>query len=430
MTPPYHRISVRTLATAVVLMMLVVRHPADAEVVTKIRKEPPASLLFPFSKGDSASKTDEYIWNGDNLDYVADQRMWKLDARMMAGFWYDDNLFLDDGVSKQPVGDAYFSLNPSFDLNFGPNAFGLAASIYYSAEMLWYVKGETDDATNHHLSLTLSWTGAKARAFLSAAYASIHGPDVDVGDRLEKDTASISAGFSYILGAKTTLGVAVGTTILDYTGGFFNSSGYSASAYVDYQFSPKTAIGIGVGYGYNEIDGGSEYNNYDLNLRATWAATSRMTIAGTGGLQLNDTEYSQDYTPVLAIDLDYDLLGDGKTSAKVSIYRDFHPAALFGNQAYWSTGAALDVSHAMTDRTRLGISLGYEFADYEVLSGDLPPGATREDNYYYIRPHFTYAFSERISMSLFYQFSNNDSEGYGAASFERNWIGITLNSAL
>jgi hypothetical protein len=435
----FHDTSIKAGAIALA-MVLHGMCPASAEVVTKARQESVRDMLFPFSKSAASSSPEEYVWNGDELDYVVQKRMWELDSRMMVGLWYDDNLFLDDGVTKEPVGDYYFSVNPSFDLSFGPNDAGLAATLYYNIEKQWYIQGKTDDAINQALAFRLLWTGAKARAYLGLSWATVNGNDVDVGTRLKRDGAQLTAGASYILGAKTTVGVGFQTTLREYSGGFSDSIGYSASAYADYQFSPKTSFGIGAGYGFTEVDGSEDYrfheagepasyHNYDLNLRATWAAASRLTVSGTAGVQLNETAYEQEYTPVFSIDIDYDLLGDGKTSAKLSTYRDFHPAAALRKQAYWTTGIALDLSHALTDRTRIGLGVGYEFADYVAITYGNRFPATREDRYYYVRPNITYALNERISLSFLYQLSVNDSEGFGAASFERNWMGVTLNAA-
>jgi uncharacterized protein (PEP-CTERM system associated) len=132
-----------------------------------------------------------------------------------------------------------------------------------------------------------------------------------------------------------------------------------------------------------------------------------------------------DVTPVFLFNFDYDLVGDGKTTARIAAYRNFNPSAQLGNQAYWSNGVVLGVSRQFGARTSVALDVGFEYATYEATAADVI--ATREDKVYYFRPHVTYAISNRISLSMFYQYSKNDSTGIGESSFERNSIGIMAN---
>ena len=116
-----------------------------------------------------------------------------------------------------------------------------------------------------------------------------------------------------------------------------------------------------------------------------------------------------------------------KTSATLGVGRSFHPSASLANQSYFSNDVVLSVTQHVTERVMFSLATGYEFADYEATAANVI--ATREDNFYFIRPTVTYAISRSLSSSFFYQFSKDDSTGNGASSFERNSAGVMLNYA-
>ena len=132
-------------------------------------------------------------------------------------------------------------------------------------------------------------------------------------------------------------------------------------------------------------------------------------------------------TPVATLNLNYDIFGTGKTSATLSVNRSFQPSALMVNQSYFSNNVVLNFTQHVSEKLMVTLALGYEFADYRPTAANVT--ATREDNFFYIRPTITYAISRSMSASLFYQLSKDDSTGLGSQSFERNSAGIMLNYA-
>jgi uncharacterized protein (PEP-CTERM system associated) len=132
-------------------------------------------------------------------------------------------------------------------------------------------------------------------------------------------------------------------------------------------------------------------------------------------------------TPVATLNLNYDIFGTGKTSATLGVSRSFQPSAVLVNQSYFSNDVVLNLTQHVTERIQVSLGVGYEFADYQATAANV--NASREDNFYFIRPTLTYALSRGFSSSLFYQFSKDDSTGFGASSFERNSAGVMLNYA-
>lgn len=376
---------------------------------------------------------EQYQWSDEDLAYMSSTRIWRLSARISGGWWYDDNVNLaGPGSDSKKEADSYFNLRPSLDLTLTPPGWGLTATITYDMDFQWYLNQKVDNVFNQHVGLNLNYdqgAGGKLRWFLNTSYFSVDGGNVDIGDRVQQNGMVLTGGLQYDLTGKLTLGLGFGGDLLDYTGGFFPSNSYRGNAYFDYAIAPKTKVGLGASYNYTVVDGGTNYNYYELNFRFSWAPTSRLSFNSTFGamyLQSSGGGFS-DVTPVATLDLNYDIFGTGKTSATLAVNRSYHPSALMMNQSYFSNNVVLTFTQHVSERILATLALGYEFADYRATAPDVT--ATRKDNFFYIRPNITYAISRSLSASVFYQFSKDDSSGFGSQSFQRNSAGVMLNYA-
>jgi hypothetical protein len=61
------------------------------------------------------------------------------------------------------------------------------------------------------------------------------------------------------------------------------------------------------------------------------------------------------------------------------------------------------------------------------MASDIQAG--RSDDILFWRTQLTYALNERISFTVFYQLTENESTGFGANSFSRNQYGIMATAA-
>jgi hypothetical protein len=402
--------------------------PSRSALNTSVSAEPGRPLGTPLN-----DYKEQYHWSDSDLVYMSSTRAVRLSARVSAGWWYDDNITLSNGGAQTPkVADSYFNLRPSLDLSLTPPGSGLTATITYDMDFQWYLHQGSDDVFNQHVGLNFNFDqgqGGKLRWYLNTNYSSIDGGNVDIGDRVQQNVANLYAGVQYDMTGKLTLGLGTSIALMDYAGHFFPSNNFNGSAYFDYAVTAKTKLGLGTSYAYTAVNGGTNFEDYQLNLRFSWAPTSRLSFNSTVGamyLESVDGDFS-DTTPVATLDLNYDIFGTGKTSATLAFNRSLQPSAVLANQSYFSNDVVLNFTQHVTERTQASLALGYEFAEYRATAANVT--ATRRDNFFYIRPNLTYAISRSLSSSLFYQLSKDDSTGNGASSFERNSAGVMLNYA-
>lgn len=378
-------------------------------------------------RSDGKSRESEYNWDEQAVSYLVDQRKFHLSGRLSAGWQYDDNLQISETERK---GSGIFVVEPSVGLQYGPLSSGLSAALDYGASLQWYLDNDDDLSVNHHAGLSMSWTGARLHATLGVGYSSTDGANIDVGDRVQGNSMSAMLNVGYEYSPKTSFGVLLGTEILDYSGQYFNSKNYTATIYVDYKMTAKTTTGLQLGCNNYDVVDGSSSVGYNASLRMRWAATDRFGIHGSVGAESRDyADGGSDVHPIFDFGIDGDLFStsSGRTSFGISTYSGYHDSAALRNQGFYSMGVVANIRQEWSEKLAFVLNVGYEFADY--LSTNDDTTASRHDNYYYIRPNLTYAFSHRLSFSVFYQYSENMSDGLGASSYARSYYGVMANLA-
>jgi hypothetical protein len=210
---------------------------------------------------------------------------------------------------------------------------------------------------------------------------------------------------------------------------------------VDYKVTPKTQLGIGAGYNNSPVEEGSSSEAVNVSGRLSWQMTEKISLRGSAGWERRKNEevraaivpgkeddagsadgITQD-SPIFNLGMLYALREN--TSVTLDTYRSFRPSISEINQTFYSTGVVLSLSQRIHDRFSCTLSAGYESAEYEgAVEGVV---ADRTDNYWYVRPQISYTIGSRLTLSAYYQYSENDSKGSEAVSFDSSLIGTTIS---
>lgn len=381
--------------------------------------------------------SSDYGWSEEDMTYIAERRMLRFDigGRANVGYSYNDNLFLgESGDEVQGVSSSDISLVAS--VSYGPNSWGLSSFLSYNPMFQYFwdsltspQTGETiDHSMNHSVFWNTAWSGSRMRANLDLSYISMDGANIEIGQWVSQNTAQGTFSLGYDYSPKTTLGASLGTQLMDLSGTFLNQNNYVASLFATYQILPKVRIGPQVSYSYWEVDGSSNTTALNYSVLVSWAATSKMTIGASMGF--DDREYSageSTVTPTFSLDINYNPFTDGRTSFGINTYRRYSPSVALVNQGFYATGVAATLTRQIGTRTSFQLAGGYEFTEYEAMATGT--FASRQDDILFLRSGLTYAFNHRFSVTAYYQLTENDSTGFGAASFTRNQYGIMLTAA-
>jgi uncharacterized protein (PEP-CTERM system associated) len=160
-----------------------------------------------------------------------------------------------------------------------------------------------------------------------------------------------------------------------------------------------------------------------VDLNFSYHATGKLTADGSIGWEWRsgDGGEAQDGF-VYDFGLNYQVRPQTLIMARGS--RRSFATALGDHGTRRSTNFEVSVTQTLFTRFMLGLAIGYEHSEYggeqDVLA------SAREDDYVYIRPSLGTNITPRLSISLFYEYRNNDSSGVDGRSFQGNLFGTQL----
>ena len=366
---------------------------------------------------------------------------WGLHYGITTSYEYDDNFTLGRPTIFPPGGysegdTSIVSVSPYAVLTYGEPGHGVDFQLRYSPEYRWYSNENLDPSLNHTLSADLGINGTRSRVTVGLSYSHTEGANIEVGDLVTADLIGLQIGASYDISDKTSVGATVSTQISEYD--IFNSfSIFGVGLYADYAVTPKTRLGLGVGYDHTEQKRNQAADAFNLNLRLNWAATAKMGVFGSFGVEQREYEGGASTTsPIFRLGISYN--PTDKAALQLAAYRKALPSIGINDGMYYGTGVAVTGTYLVTSKISANLSIGFENSEYDSTVSDV--AVDREDNYFFIRPTINYWISEHLSLSLFYQYSNNDSSGLSrnsitsgttplTNSYERNQFGVSLTLA-
>jgi hypothetical protein len=312
---------------------------------------------------------------------------------------------------------------PGFSLRLGDtdSMFYLVGD--YTAGFNYYAEHSSESTVDQDFRVQAQWSMPKTTIGLTMDVSSDTGQDVDITDRVRQELYFIGLTGHYAYGEKTSMDLSADYTRSDFNG-LISSQQTEGQAFFDYQYSPKTQFGIGASAGVLMVSGAADQTFEDGSLRATYRATGKLTLIAQGGLevrQYGDGEGST-VTPVFSIEAAW--TARPGTTLSVSARRSIYASAILDDQDYAATAFDFSIGQRITDYVDVSLSAGYVNTDYTATATNVT--ATREDNYFYIRPALEWKALSWLSVGIFYEYSQDLSQGGTANSFTRDRGGVDM----
>jgi hypothetical protein len=208
-------------------------------------------------------------------------------------------------------------------------------------------------------------------------------------------------------------------------GGFENNRTWSTMDWLNYQPQSRFNIGIGAGLGYNNADFGPDSFFQEVQARLNWRVREKLSFQISGGFQ--ETEFlggqgaGDLFSPLYGATLQYQLFAQTEISAFVN--RSVSPS-LFVGEYEELTSVGCSFSQRFLGQFYLGLSGSYN--DQQYVASTLNVLANRTDKYYALTVRLSHSFLQRGSVSIFYQYGNDNSTSPGY-SFSSNQYGAEVN---
>ena len=357
-----------------------------------------------------------------------------LDLTFQGG--HDDNINLSR-LNRQS--DYFFTIAPKATLGFGDFATRKENFLLVDFAPSWvsYVKHTGDDAIQElfrligqyrfsrltlSLTQTVDWLdGAETETAINKDSVNSR-LNLDVSGRTRRNIYTTNLDATYDLSAKNSFSAGVAYSASEYVN-LISSQAIGGNFYINHQYSSKLVIGIGVSGSLDLVDPPTPNQTAEqANVRLAYEASDKFSVTGFGGVefrQFENTGSGQYISPVFTVDATYRPF-DG-TDVTLGVSRQTAASAVLVNQDFTYTSISAGMHQRLFRRIRLGVSAGYENAQY--ISAITGANATRQDNYYFVEPSVDFALTRYWSWGAFYlRRQNNTSDA--SFSFYDDQIGI------
>ena len=352
---------------------------------------------------------------------------------------YDDNINISH---TNRINDYYIAIEPGITVGYGDivGREGNYIRLDYQPSIFLFIDHDEVDSVQHlihlegfhrfsRLALTLGQDvsildGADVNLITSGTNSSTGTiANIDVGGRTRFTVVGTRLGWSYDLSGKTFLSGEFLNTLYAYQNNLISSDSFSGSLYINYNYSPKLAVGIGGSGGYNWVDSPTPEQTFEqANVRATYQATGKISLNASAGAefrQFGNNGANDHVSPVYELGATY-LPFDGTTVTLTGSRRTLN-SAIFAGQDFASTNIIAGIRQRMFERIYLSVSGGYENSDYfSALAG---VNATRHDDYYFVEPAVDVSIMRFWTAGAYYLHRENESN-FVAFSFYDNQVGV------
>jgi len=343
---------------------------------------------------------------------------WSVKPHLTIGSSYDGNIFLK---STDEQADYITRFAPGLTMRLGDDDSMFYLMADYTVGFNYYLEHPNESTADQNGRAQFQWSMPKTVIGVTMDVSSDTGQDVDVQDRVRQELYFLGVTAHYDASEKTGWDLSGDYTRSEFNG-LISSSQWEGDVFFDYQYSPKTQLSLGGAGGYLVVPGAPSQTFEQANVRATYRATGKLTLIGEVGTELREMSIGDSFTPIFMIEGAWQPRAG--TSVDLSTRRSIYASAILDDQNYTATSLDLTVRQRITDYVDVSLSGGYVNTDYSATTAGVD--AVREDNYYYIRPAVEWKALSWMSIGIYYEFSQDLSQGGQANSFSRDRGGLDI----
>jgi hypothetical protein len=330
------------------------------------------------------------------------------------------NLLYGTGILSGPGREEDTFLNtlaPGLTLKLGPRW-----SLDYTASLQFYSSEQYDDTMDHAVSLSGSVVWDDWLFSLGYAYRSSSSPLAETAAQTDQDTHNTVLGGTHRITDKTSLELGLAQA-LRFTQDYTDSYTWSTTDWLDYQWRPRFGVAAGLSAGYDMLDPGTDMTSEQILMRVRGQTLDKLGYSVAGGVEFRqflDSDADTKISPTVDASVSYQLFEPTTVSA---FFSHDVGTSYYSNQFTENTSFGAAVRQRFLGKLFLNLSGGYTFQKYSsTLVSDFE---LREDDRAYFQAGLNTRFLRRGSASVFYRWSENNSDNDDFA-YDSNQIGLQL----
>lgn len=349
---------------------------------------------------------------------------------------HDDNINLD---RLNPVGDFYFSIEPTVVLALG-DAAGRQENFIrfdYRPRAFFFVEHSNNNAIQHLARLEGQYRISRLKIHGSQEVQLLDGSEVDIrsdtgviSNRVNLDvsgrtelrlfTSQLDA--SYDVSGKSFLTGGLSYVVSDYES-LISSEVLQGNIGFNYNYSPKLVVSVGGGGGINKVDSGNPDQTFqNVNGRISYSAGGKLNFHASGGVEFRQFEgegRGQYVSPTFDIGANYQPFDGTTLSLRAS--RSTQNSAVLEGQDFASTSIYVSARQRFMRRFTFSMGAGYENAEYFATRAGLI--ASRNDDYFFVQPSVDVTLTRFWTVGAFYLRRQSESS-IPQFGFKGNQVGV------
>lgn len=402
-----------------------IKKPLSPRMVVWIASGVFATIAPPAFSQEYRPAVDDRVGGEEIYPLVPDEDVkptsgWEIGALLSVA--YDDNIFLS---STDAESDMVLNVAPQIAYRRGDpdEGEGFDASIGYRPTAVAYADHGSENRLDHEAVALIGWRGKVTRIAYSGAFRKLGDATAETGRPTDRLAFANEVRAGWTAREKITLEGAVGSRQSDYLDPFyFDSRKDYAELAVRYGYSPKTEVGLAYQVGRFHVDGSGKQDTHQLTANIVWQPRSKVRIDLEAGAEHRRTDLGTETNPVLEGRIDW--TPRQGTDLFVNGYMREEASAFYAGQNYSLHGASAGIKQRLGGGWSARLDGGFEKYSYQRVSGNGASG--RNDSLWFIRPALVYDLTTESDLSLFYRFSENDSND-PAFGYDRTMLGVELN---
>ncbi|HEY1788153.1 MAG TPA: outer membrane beta-barrel protein [Verrucomicrobiae bacterium] len=305
-------------------------------------------------------------------------------------------------------------------VNLGPHW-----SLDYTAMIGLYSNTNFGTEVDHNITLTgLTAYHDWIFEFLQTVALS-KSPQIETAGQVDEDNYNTAVTGHHEDNEYISEDLAVYQNIQETSGGYENNRSWSMLDWLNYQPQSRFNIGIGAGLGYDNADFGPDSVFEQLEARANWRATDKLSFQVNGGIEESEFlggEGAGDlFSPIYGATIEYQPFSQTQISAYVN--RSVSPTVFVGQYSE-NTSIGCSFSQRLFQQFFLNLNGSYNNQQYVASASDI--AAARTDKFYSLSMRLSHSFLKRGTASIFYQYGSDNSTAAGY-SFSSNQYGVEVN---
>jgi hypothetical protein len=347
--------------------------------------------------------------------------------------------------SAQKESDTIFGFTPAILLIYG-NHDGQRgfASLVYAPTLTRYYHHSSNDSDNQNVSFAGNYPLQRLSFNVSDTFTQVTGVNQDIAARTTQTSNIGELGANYEVDDRLSVNTQFQNLTTTYSDGGGNGDTISQiNSTVAYILSDKITIGPELVLGIEKPDNSSDQTFEQGLVAATYQATDKISMSGSGGVEIRQSKGGQGLTanndgsetstdPVFGLGVSYAPFDS--TSLSLSGYQAIQASSGALSENVTNTGIGFSVSQRFFHRIYTGFTFTYQHSEYRTnLGGQVPTGAaavtatgSSQDNYVY-RPSIGFAPTLWSSLTLYYQYQENESDGT-VAGYHDNQLGLSFSA--